>query len=109
MSRNPQMQDDLKFASEAITQIALQAMKSIQELYSKQNHLESFNSVEVNDYQATKEKETDEDARFALLEPTTPKDTPKSDIPDQVKDTRTFGSVSSRPPKYDENFNDLLL
>lgn len=112
MQRNPQMQDDLKFASEAITQIALQAMKSIQELYSSRSP-QSYEPPKEVIKEIIKEepKEVFNDARFTLMEPITTSKEPIRSVKSVEMEVNqdTPKDISSRPPKYDDNFNNLLL
>lgn len=110
MQRNPQMQDDLKFASEAITQIALQAMKSIQELYSSRTP-QSYEPPKEVIKEIIKEepKEVFNDARFTLMEPSAVISKEPIESVEMEVNQDTPKDISSRPPKYDDNFNNLLL
>lgn len=107
------MQDDLKFASEAISRIALEAMASIERLY--QNRFPSgsdgseisptvippipdFTESEPRDAQDAQDARDD----LTLLKPTRVPTRPKT------SEAPTFGEVD-RPPLIDSNLEKMLL
>lgn len=101
------LQDDLKFASEAISKIALEAMASIERLY--QNRFPSSSEIsptvipkipDFTDFTDFTESEPQDD--LTLLKPTrTPTRPTTSEAP-------TFGEVD-RPPLIDSNLEKMLL
>ena len=108
------MQDDLKFASEAISQIALQAMKSIESLYA--NRLASSDSsdsnfspkVNTSNCSSVSPKVNDsdtqriQDARYSMFD-----ETPKK--VNEVEKVEISKPKVERPPKYDSDLENLLL
>lgn len=112
------MQDDLKFASEAITQIAMQAMKSIENLYANRNFDNSDNSdppsrnsnlspkVNISNSSNDLNIQNDDyfdDPRFSIIE-----EQPKAQKP-EVQEPKISKSKIDRPPKYDSDLENLLL
>ena len=114
------MQDDLKFASEAITQIAMQAMKSIENLYAGRNFDNSAPSSSskvpnlspsVGTPSSSNEPDDSEyfdDPRFPIIEE--PKvEKPKVQEPTKTEISKPKVQKIDRPPKYDSDLENLLL
>lgn len=113
------MQDDLKFASEAITQIAMQAMKSIESLYANRNFDGSGNSkaskvspmvsnlsLKVNTSSSSdvsNDPDYFDDPRFSIIEE------PKVEKVEKPKVEKPKVEKVRRPPKYDSDLENLLL
>lgn len=95
------MKDDLKFASEAISKIALEAIASIERLYQNRfpNSSDSPPPVipPIPDFT---ESEPQDD--LTLLKPT------KVPTRPQTSEAPTFGEVE-RPPLIDSNLEKMLL
>lgn len=102
------MQDDLKFASEAISKIALEAMASIERLYQNRfpngpdgSEISPTVIPPIPDFTDNPDSPTELDD-FQLLKPTrTPTRPTTSEAP-------TFGEVD-RPPLIDSNLEKMLL
>lgn len=105
------MKDDLKFASEAISKIALEAMASIERLYQNRfpNGSDSSDSPppvipkipDFTDNSDNLDSPTELDD-FTLLKPTRVPTKPKT------SEAPTFGEVE-RPPLIDSNLEKMLL
>ena len=105
------MQDDLKFASEAISQIALQAMKSIENLYANR-HFDSNDSGNSNiplkvdnsrDSSDSSDSSDFDDPRFSIIEE------PEVEKVEKVEKVEISKPKVERPPKYDSDLENLLL
>lgn len=101
------MKDDLKFASEAISKIALEAMASIERLYQNRFPNGSDSSPQVippipdfTDNPDNPDTPTELDD-FQLLKPTRVPTRSTSEAP-------TFGEIE-RPPLIDSNLEKMLL
>ena len=99
-------------AAEAIQNIALQAMLSIQEIYKQTNLEISNNSNAFNDLKTSKEviiKETitQEDPRFQLFNNSNISNSSNSSNDSIVKPT--LQSLKDRDIKVDESLNNLIL
>lgn len=106
--RMQHLQDDLKFASEAISKIALEAMASIERLYQNRfpNGSDSSPTVipKIPDFtdSPTELESTQPQDDLTLLKPTrTPTRPTTSEAP-------TFGEIE-RPPLIDSNLEKMLL
>lgn len=99
------LQDDLKFASEAISKIALEAIASIERLYQNRFPNSSDSSPQVippiPDFTDNSDSPTELDD-FTLLKPTRVLTRP------QTSEAPTFGEVE-RPPLIDSNLEKMLL
>lgn len=125
--RSDNLDDDLKFAAEAISQIAIQAMRSIENLYSVQNsnHPDPKKEVKVKGFDNTSDKQPKqiknlgdsnkskdssdfEDPRFKLLESNESIE-PKSKDTNTISNTFELPKISDRPIKIDESLNGLMI
>lgn len=125
MSRMLGLQDDLRFAAEEISKIAVCAIQTIERIYGSnplsptnpgftnepgypvppENSIIPVNSNFTNEpgYPVKEETSELEDPRFRLLEEV--KISPVKEEPTKIESPK----LSERPPRYDDGLNNLIL